>query len=588
MTSTVKVRIPGKGNVTLTSKDYLATGGEGTVYVKSGLVYKLYLDPVAARARGIEEKVKLLAQVRHPYVVSPLGVLENDKQEVVGFYMEEAPGVPLVKTFTNAWRDPNGFGLKESLALVENMRKALCFVHQAGAVTVDANEMNYLAHGVEPRLLDVDSWQIGRFKASAVMPSIRDPHAKVFDEGSDWFAWAVVTFQVLTGIHPYKGTHPSFKRGDLAARMAANVSVLDPTVSTNAGVRDFSDIPGHLLDWYRDVFQAGRREAPPSVTAPTARKSPSRKKAAQTSPSRGLNYEMLLELPGRLRMLLPGGFAILETAERVLFDLQRRVVLEGAPPDAVAAVLSHRAAVLRTASATVLAQLTSSGIRATTLRGPREPVPPSTAQQQELPFLASELRAWDGRLFALSRDSETGLSELQVDALGGQTLLSIKGSWPFLARSARIFGSMAVFDALGAPYLVLPLKDSVYVERCPSLRGHEVLDALALSPDRALVIALKKNDGQLYRMTLARQVDGSFGTAIATLTDMPKLNAALSEKGLLLCHGEQSELLLSLVSSDASKTLTGTGLDPNCELFALPSGFHIVRDSRLLRISMAP
>ena len=49
------------------------------------------------------------------------------------------------KGWERAWRDPNNFGLKESLALVENMRLAVEAAHQAGAVLVDANEMNYLA-----------------------------------------------------------------------------------------------------------------------------------------------------------------------------------------------------------------------------------------------------------------------------------------------------------------------------------------------------------------------------------------------------------------------------------------------------------
>jgi DNA-binding helix-hairpin-helix protein with protein kinase domain len=97
--SPLRVYLPGKGEVTLAQTDYLATGGEGSLYAKGGYVYKLYLDPAAARARGIEAKLSLLKTLRHPHIVAPIDVLHDAQHEVVGFYMPQASGVPLVKTF---------------------------------------------------------------------------------------------------------------------------------------------------------------------------------------------------------------------------------------------------------------------------------------------------------------------------------------------------------------------------------------------------------------------------------------------------------------------------------------------------------
>jgi hypothetical protein len=95
--------------------------------------------------------------------------------------------------------------LKESLALVENMRLAVIAAHQIGAVLVDANEMNYLADGTTPRLLDVDSWQIGPYQPSAIMPSISDVHS----------TWIHATDRlVLLGGGELSGAggHPSLQR----------------------------------------------------------------------------------------------------------------------------------------------------------------------------------------------------------------------------------------------------------------------------------------------------------------------------------------------------------------------------------------
>ena len=58
------------------------------------------------------------------------------------------------------------------------------------------------------------------------MDSVRDRHAAGWNEGTDWFSFALVSFQMFVGIHPYKGKHPALKTLD--ERMAQNVSVLHP------------------------------------------------------------------------------------------------------------------------------------------------------------------------------------------------------------------------------------------------------------------------------------------------------------------------------------------------------------------------
>ena len=599
--SPLRVHLPGKGEVALTQTDYLATGGEGVVYAKGGYVYKLYLDPARARARGIEDKLKLLQAIQHPHIVAPTDVLHNARHEVVGFYMPQASGVPLVKTFTNAWRDPNNFGLKESLALVENMRLAVDAAHQAGAVLVDANEMNYLADGTAPRLLDVDSWQIGPHKASAIMPSIRDLHSGAdFTPLTDWFSWAVVSFQVLAGIHPYKGVHPDFKRGDLQARMLANASVFDPRVSVNAGVRDYATLPGALLDWYRDVFQHGLRSAPPGVHAARVVAAP--KRATRTPTSQTVSHDVLVHLDGDVVEVLSSGVALWRERSGAsnlhAYDLQRKQNLPSLTPPQLEALHHGLAALVSCAGGLFYASLNnttnpqSSGITGHLASAARDPVPLAAAKDAKLlPSLAQRLVTFGNRLFAVNANSDRGLTEIAVDQMGGQnTVLSVRASWPFLAQAATVFATMAVFDALGTPFLVLPTGDSVRVDKASGLAAYRLVDAFMVSPDHVLALAYGRKDGQTYRLTLSRGgAQQGFEITATEPTDELALNVAVNEQGIgveVLANGELAVFSAKQAGSGNSKLVCNTGLTQEHRVLALPAGLHYSYGQEVVRISM--
>lgn len=594
----LRVFLPGKGDVALTQTDYLATGGEGVVYAKGGYVYKLYLDPAGARARGIEDKLKLLQRIQHPHIVAPTDMLHNAQHEVVGFYMPQASGVPLVKTFTNAWRAPNNFGIRESLALVENMRLAVIEAHQAGAVLVDANEMNYLADGTAPRLLDVDSWQIGPYKASAIMPTIRDLHSADFTPLTDWFAWAIVSFQVLAGIHPYKGVHPDFKRGDIQARMLANASVFDPRVSVNAGVRDYAALPGALLDWYRDVFQHGLRSAPPGVHAARVVAVP--KRATRNPTSQTVSHDVLVHLDGDVVEVLSCGVALWRERSGAgnlhAYDLQRKQNLPSLTPLQLEALHHGLAALVRCAGGLFYASLyntsnpLSSGITGHLVPAERDPTPPTTKDAKPLPSLAQRLVTFGNRLFAVNANSDRGLTEIAVDQMGAHTVLSVRDNWPFLAQAATVFATLAVFDALGTPFLVLLAGDSVRVDKASGLAAYRLVDAFMVSPEHVLALAHGRKDGQTYRLTLSRSgAQQGFEITTTESTDELALNVAVNEQGIgveVLANGELAVFNAKQASSGSSKLVRNTGLTQEHRVFALPAGLHYSYGQEVVRISM--
>lgn len=264
------VLVAGKTKLTLGQNEYKAQGGEGTVYVKNGLAYKIYHDPVKMIPEG---KILELNKIKTNHVLAPKDILyDPNSKKAVGFTMPYVSNTEyLTKLFSRKFKGDSGITPQMVIELVTQMQHQLNALHHEGIVVGDYNEMNFLVDDKYkiPYHIDVDSYQTANFPCTAIMDSVRDrqlPFGK-FNEMSDWFSWAIVTFQMYTGVHPYKGRHPNFKTTELDERMKQNVSVFDPDVKIPTNCQDFSGIPTNLLEWYKRVFIHGERSLPPIAGA---------------------------------------------------------------------------------------------------------------------------------------------------------------------------------------------------------------------------------------------------------------------------------------------------------------------------------
>jgi hypothetical protein len=275
----MRLKIRGKGSITLTKSDFKASGGEGSIYVKGATAYKIFTDP----ARMIPEaKISELSALSDPSIIRPQDVVIDTKGAPVGYsmrYVDDA--FPLCKMFPVAFRNRTGITPERVVDLVERLKASVIHVHSRGILLVDLNEMNVaVATNLDGAFfLDVDSYQTRSFPATAIMDSIRDRHATSFDTGTDWFAFAIVTFQMFVGIHPYKGTYPPFigtvdKDQRLDARMRSNISVLHDGVTVPAATLPFDVIPPAYLEWYRVMFEDGLRIGPPDAPRLAIRAAP--------------------------------------------------------------------------------------------------------------------------------------------------------------------------------------------------------------------------------------------------------------------------------------------------------------------------
>ena len=263
----MKYSIRGKGNVSLTNSNFVTSGGEAKIFKSNNTIYKIYHNPSEMIPDG---KIYELQEIKEPNVLIPKDIIIDNKGARVGFTMDPVERViHLCQLFTNSFINQNNVSNDTIIALVSRMQDTIHSIHSAKCIQVDGNELNYLVDESKFEkcyFIDVNSYQTKSFPATVIMPSIRDWHAKVFNELTDWFSFAIIACQLFIGIHPFKGKHQDFKRHDMKKRMVANISVFNKNTRVAKSVRDFSRIPSNYMDWFLNLFEKGKRELPPSTS----------------------------------------------------------------------------------------------------------------------------------------------------------------------------------------------------------------------------------------------------------------------------------------------------------------------------------
>jgi len=251
----------------LTDKNYLTAGGEAEIYVKDNLAFKLYFkNKVTA---GLKTKVKELSPLASKdNIIAPKDLFfDANSRELLGYYMTYLKSTEqLNKLFTKSYKSRNNIGQEDLLSYISCMIDTISFIHSKGIVMVDGNEYNYLFSKTSKDVyfIDVDSYQTKSFPAKVIMPSIRDYHTKGFTSLTDWYSFAIVSFQMLMNIHPFKGSHPDYTKKQLEERMLKNISVFDSRVTLPKASEDIGTLPKALREWYRKLFKEGKRILPPS------------------------------------------------------------------------------------------------------------------------------------------------------------------------------------------------------------------------------------------------------------------------------------------------------------------------------------
>lgn len=267
----MKYTIAGSGiDIELNDSHLKARGGEGAVYIKNNSVYK-----ICDEGKMIPEgKFKELSVLNHQKIIKPKEIILR-KNKPIGYTMDlVSNAIPLAQILTKVYREREGVTFDNILSLVKQIREGIEYVHSKKILLVDSNEFNFMVKDTydDVYFIDVNSYETPSYPAEVLMPSIRDWHVEVkngrniWTDLSDWFSFAVLSFHMFVGMHPYKGRHPKFNnlKTFMADQMKANVSLLNPdTQYPAAAVYPLSVIPEVYMRWYNAVLEQGKRLPPP-------------------------------------------------------------------------------------------------------------------------------------------------------------------------------------------------------------------------------------------------------------------------------------------------------------------------------------
>lgn len=572
-----KVILDGRGPVTLRETDYVTAGGEGAIYRTGQTVVKIYADTDKMLRDGMPEKINLLAGLQHRGIVAPQGLVLDERRAPVGFYMPFVDGEPLSRVFVSDYRARTGFSDKDATALAASMHEIVGYAHAHKALMVDANELNWLvvfAKGAPAAatVIDVDSWAVGRWPATVIMPSIRDWNSKDFTLRSDWFAWGVVAFQVFTGIHPYKGKLDGYKPGDLIQRMKDNASVFAAGVRLPHAVRDFACIPGPLLDWFQATFQQGARSAPPS---PLDTSKPARAarvvRAVTTGATGALIFEKLFERHGdpAVRVwangvvrLASGEMADLNTGKHVKWKTGSTVEVVRSGSDFVIADFVH-------GEFEFTHRVVGGGQIGTT-----SPLRMTRA------FRAGE------QIFAVT-DRE--MVEAQFRMLA-KPILTFGRRWSINPNATIWLDDVAVQDVLGAAFVILPLTTTaaggIVQVRVPELDGANVIAGKAGSRFAAFTVLDKSGDYRRVELTF----DKEFATYAAWTgpADSAELNMAILPRGVVATVVEDGEITIFVPSNGNLNRVKDRGITTAMRLATWGEKLVYVHDGAVWQLRVGP
>lgn len=515
--------------ISLSDTDHIATGGEGSIYLKHNLIYKIYLPETLSKSSSIIKGLDFFKKIKHPSIATPTDLVFNKGGDFQGVVMPVAKGDPICKAFTTTWQKANNFSIDEVSELVRKMQEVVRFVHSHNALIVDGNELNWLNDRAQPTLIDTDSWQFEGHPATAIMPSIKDPQCLNFSQDSDWFSWAIVTFQLWTGIHPYKGTHPNYKPGQFLERMKNKISVFNPSVTLPAAARPMANIPEKLKNWYHEVFETSMRSPPPLSIGEVNPLSLKTKTVYASNAT--VNLTKVFSSQAEV-LFFQNGYAVLKNKDHFVLDLSTGKELSWVPSKIAEKIVKNTAAIVKFANTTICISLEDGKVAV---------LCPDFSANSLMLSNASKVWTYDNRVY-LVNDTESSVPEIEIDILGSKVYLSVKHKWSILPRSSIFKEGAIVQDVLGNPFLGIFTERGFLQMKAPALKGWAVVDVRKMSEDTLTVYALNKQKGQKSLLTFKANSQ-EFALINETEHDLD-LNTALLKSGVFVIQKE-AQLQLS-------------------------------------------
>jgi hypothetical protein len=562
----MRVHVKGEGTVTLTKADFVAQGGEGSIYAKGGTTYKIYTDPTRMIPM---DKVRELQAIRASNVIKPEKLIVDKLGKPIGHTMRFIKdAVALCQLFPRTYRDRNGITPDTMIALVEKLRDSVQSVHDAGVLVVDLNEMNFLVDTSYTDLycIDVNSYQTPHYPATALMLSVRDWSVQNNDwtAMSDWFSFAVVSFQMLVGIHPYKGKHPSLK--GFEARMKANVSVFNPDVRVPKAAYPFDVIPSSMRAWYEAVLEHGKRVPPPSLLGGAPIMLPVIRLVQGTN---NLNISDLYEFVGNVVGFIEHDGNTIAWTDQGVFIGNRRV------HDAVSGVVT--AAFSPKMGRPILAGRS----RSTNLL---RLFNPETRSEVPISIRADEVMGYRGTVYFRTGDK---LMRLVLTDAGSNVVASTQVAGTCLPHATRLYEGVAMQNLLGRTYAtIFPRPGATYPVAIEELDEYKIVEAKF---DGGVLMVLGAKQGTYDRLVFRfNERYDSYDLRVVADVTPAGLNFVTLDTGVCVCMTEEDhlELFSARMGSAGMKQIEDPVLGADMRLLRRGGQIAFPRGNKVLGMAM--
>lgn len=556
----LRVIIEGKGPVDLAPDALLGSGGEADVWRYRKWALKVYHDRSKVLSQG---KFTELARLNIPGLICPqYRLLDASGKVPVGYAMALSQAkIPLVKLFSNAYHRREKLETSHLLKLLDHLREILKALHREGCLVVDLNEMNVLVHDnhAQVALIDTDSYQTPGFPATALLPSVADPKVvnDQFSQGSDWFSFAVLAFQLFVGVHPYKGFHPKYKPNQWPLRMKDGVSLLHKDSVAPPGARDFKNIPNAYYRWFEEVFCGDIRSEPPTVMGKQAVVI-----TKQTPPAQNAVFQLQRKATAQGNIV--AAFSLL--GGLYLVDVAGRVTCDGFP---VAQGFKGRVWVCEADDGTAVL-----GVKTGDRCHFQDPDGNEVGTVQ-----ATSVFSHDGVILTAYEGQITRHEFVR----SGQKILRRHRVVGNLGISAQVFDGCALKVVMGKAWLWLPQGNGAFFRAVPQLDGFRILNGIAQGRLCALIA---EKSGQYHRVVIALPQQHTQLQLLQEEVPYHEPGMAILPNGVCALAGYDDLRLFHGSDLQKERRFTQPPIRSADAVFAHDSGVHFFDGKQVMQLSI--
>lgn len=563
-----KYFIKGGAEVSLSDRDFVAKGGEGSIFAKGNTAYKIYEDPNKMIPPA---KISELSVINNPNVIKPESIIMDSKNKCVGYTMKLVKNThTLCELFTKAFKKRNNIDTKDLLELIKKFQKMIKDIHDNKILVVDLNELNFLTNDKmnEVYAIDVNSYQTQNFPATAIMDTIRDRHAKQFSELTDWFSWGIITFQLLTGIHPFKGKCDKFDQYPMDQRidqrMLHNVSVFNPDVRIPATAENPDIIPQALRSWYKAIFESDHRSIPP------------------------FNFETMVQVIQKVQAIVGSDLFNLnllqefdESIINYFYNLRDQIVITQN-----SIIFNKRKINLAIPNAKVLfTPKRNTPVAAYEESGNLKLINLSNGNQLPINLTIDGLILSNNNLYA---KMNTNIVKIDLNEINDNItpMTKLVGKVLDLPEATKMFDGIIIQNLLGRYVASLLDGQNCYQIKFPELDDHKILNAKY--ENKVLVTLSAKRDGTYHRYIFKIDNNQTYTLRKEENVSINELNFTVADQGicLLLNEDEKFEIFSNKANAASLKIVEDKKIQGDIKLFHKESTMLMALDNKLYSVKM--